>query len=58
MKLAPGFLLNVTVYDEPDFTGPTRVDNEGNVNLPFLKTHPRGGDTVAQAKTAHRESLS
>lgn len=50
MKLAPGFLLNVTVYDEPDFTGPTRVDNEGNVNLAFLKPIHVAGDTVGQAK--------
>ena len=50
LKLAPGFLLNVLVYDEPDFSGPTRVDNEGNINVPFLKPVHVGGDTVAQAK--------
>ncbi len=50
MKLAPGFLLNVVVYDEPDFTGPTRVDNDGNVNLAFLKPIHVAGDTVGQAK--------
>src|ERR1700733_4081499 len=33
LKLAPGFLLNVLVYDEPDFSGPARVDSEGNVNI-------------------------
>jgi len=50
MKLAPGFLLNVVVYDEPDFTGPTRVDNDGNINLAFLKPIHVAGDTVVQAK--------
>jgi polysaccharide export outer membrane protein len=50
MKLAPGFLLNVMVYDEPDFTGPTRIDNEGNINLAFLKPIHVAGDTVGQAK--------
>jgi polysaccharide export outer membrane protein len=50
MKLAPGFLLNVVVYDEPDFTGPTRVDNEGNINLAFLKPIHVAGDTVGLAK--------
>lgn len=52
LKLAPGFLLNVTVYDEPDFSGPTRVDNDGNINVPFLKPVHIGGDTVVQAKEA------
>lgn len=50
LKLAPGFLVNVIVYDEPDFSGPTRVDNEGNIHIAFLKPVHVGGDTVAQAK--------
>jgi polysaccharide biosynthesis/export protein len=50
LKLAPGFLLNVIVYDEADFSGPTRVDNEGNIHIAFLKPVHVAGDTVAQAK--------
>jgi len=50
LKLAPGFLLNVMVYDEPDLSARVRVDREGNISLPFLKTLHVGGDTVAQAK--------
>lgn len=50
LKLAPGFLLNVVVYDEPDFSGPTRVDNDGNIHLAFLKPVHVTGDTVAEAK--------
>lgn len=50
LKLAPGFLLTVLVYDEPDFSGPARVDNEGNINIAFLKPIHVAGDTVAQAK--------
>jgi polysaccharide biosynthesis/export protein len=52
LKLGPGFLLNVVVYDEPDFSGPARVDNDGNINIAFLKAVHVGGDTVAQAKVA------
>ena len=52
LKLAPGFLLNIAVYDEPDFSGPARIDNEGNLNVAFLKPVHVGGDTVAQAKEA------
>ena len=50
LKLAPGFLLNVQVYDEPDLSARVRVDNDGNISLPFLKTLHVGGDTVAQTK--------
>ena len=50
LKLAPGFLLNVVVYDEPDFSGPTRVDNDGNIHIAFLKPVHVAGDTVSQAK--------
>src|SRR5438045_3409550 len=50
LKLAPGFLLNIQVYDEPDLSARVRVDNEGNISLPFLKTLHVGGDTVAQTK--------
>ncbi|MFZ0746660.1 MAG: polysaccharide biosynthesis/export family protein [Terracidiphilus sp.] len=50
LRLAPGFLLNVEVYDEPDFSGLIRVDSEGNINLPFLKTMHVAGDTVEQAR--------
>ncbi len=50
LKLAPGYLLNIQVYDEPDLSARVRVDNEGNISMPFLKTINVGGDTVAHAK--------
>jgi polysaccharide export outer membrane protein len=50
LKLAPGFLVNVVVYDEPDFSGPARVDNDGNLHIAFLKPVHVAGDTVAEAK--------
>jgi polysaccharide biosynthesis/export protein len=57
LKLAPGFLLNVLVYDEPDFSGPARIDNEGNVNIAFLKPVHIAGDTVVQAKEALQKAF-
>ena len=51
LKLAPGFLINIIVYDEPDLSARVRVDKEGNIHLPFVKTIKVGGDTVAEAKT-------
>jgi polysaccharide export outer membrane protein len=50
LTLAPGFELNVMVYDEPDLSAHVRVDKEGNISLPFVKTIHVGGDTIAQAK--------
>jgi polysaccharide export outer membrane protein len=50
LKIAPGFLLNIQVYDEADLSEHVRVDKEGNINLPFIKTIHVGGDTVAEAK--------
>ena len=50
LKLSPGFLLNVQVYDEPDFSGHVRVDSEGNISIPFLKPLHLAGDTIAQAR--------
>lgn len=52
LKLGPGFLLNIVVYDEPDFSGPARIDNEGNLTMAFLKPLHVAGDTVEQAKEA------
>jgi polysaccharide export outer membrane protein len=52
LKLAPGFLLNVVVYDESDFSGPTRIDNDGNIRIAFLKPVHVAGDTVEEARNA------
>ena len=57
LKLAPGFLLNIQVYDEPDLSAHVRVDNEGNIGLPFIKTIHVGGDTVAEAKQRIEEKF-
>jgi polysaccharide export outer membrane protein len=57
LKLAPGFLLNVIVYDEPDLSAHVRVDKEGNISLPFVNTIHVGGDTVAEAKQRIQEKF-
>jgi polysaccharide export outer membrane protein len=50
LQLAPGFLLNIEVYGEPDLSGHVRVDSAGDISLPFLKTLHVGGGTIAQAQ--------
>jgi polysaccharide export outer membrane protein len=57
LKLGPGFLLNVTVYGEPDLSGNARVDNEGNITLPFLKSVKVGGVTIAEAQAKLQQSF-
>ena len=57
LKLGPGFLLNILVYDEPDFSGPARIDNDGNLTLAFLKPVHVAGDTVAEAKEALQKAF-
>lgn len=52
LTLGPGYLLNVQVYDEPDLSGATRVDTEGNISLPFLGTIHVTGQTLPQTQMA------
>ncbi len=57
LKLAPGFLLNVQVFDEQDLSAHVRVDNDGNVNLPFLKPFHVAGSTVAETRQKVQDKL-
>lgn len=50
LQLAPGFLLNIQVYGEPDLSQHVRVDSGGDISLPFLKSLHVGGGTIAQAQ--------
>jgi polysaccharide export outer membrane protein len=36
--LGPGDVLELRVYNEPQFNGPLVVDDEGNVAIPFIET--------------------
>lgn len=36
--LGPGDVLDLRVYNEPQFNGPLVVDDEGNVSIPFIET--------------------
>lgn len=50
LKLAPGFLLNVEIYGEPELSGHVRIDNEGNISFPFLGALHVAGDTMPEAQ--------
>jgi polysaccharide export outer membrane protein len=50
LRLAPGFFLNVSVYDEPEFTTQVRVDEKGDISLPLLGTIHVAGKTIPEAQ--------
>ena len=36
LKLAPGFLLSMEIYDTPEYSSDLRIDSSGNVNVPMV----------------------
>lgn len=51
LKIAPGFLLNLTVYDAAELSGSFRVDDSGNVTLPLIGAIPVEGLTITEAQS-------
>jgi polysaccharide export outer membrane protein len=50
LKIAPGFLLNLDVYDESDLSTQLRVGPDGNIMLPLAGPVHVAGDTLAEAR--------
>jgi polysaccharide biosynthesis/export protein len=57
LKIAPGFLLDVEVFDEPDLSGQLRVGDDGNVTLPFVGEVHVAGMVPAEAQRRIQDSL-
>lgn len=57
LKLAPGFLLNLNVLDDSDFTGFFRVDEQGNIAVPVLGAIHVAGQTATEARLQIRQKL-
>lgn len=57
LKIAPGFLLDVGVYDEPDLSVQLRVSDDGNVILPLAGPVHVAGMTQAEAQQKIEESF-
>lgn len=57
LKLAPGFLVGLTVMDDSDFNGSYRLDQQGNITVPFLGDIHLGGDTLGDARVQIRKVL-
>ena len=52
LKLSPGVLLNVAVYDEPELTTQARVDDKGDIVLALIGPVHVEGKTVEEAEDA------
>ena len=50
LRLTPGILLNMTIYDEPELTTDARVNDKGDIVLPLIGTVHVEGETVAAAQ--------
>jgi polysaccharide biosynthesis/export protein len=57
LKLAPGFLLRLTVLDDPDFNGSFRVDEDGDISVPVIGVLHVAGQTAAEARNQVRQKL-
>jgi polysaccharide export outer membrane protein len=57
LRIQPGFLLNVEVFDEADMSGQFRVGPSGNIVLPLAGEIHVTGDTLTEAAVAIQDSL-
>lgn len=57
LTLAPGFLVELNVLDDPDFVGSFRIDQQGDIAVPILGTMHVAGETVSEARIQIRKKL-
>jgi len=57
LQLSPGFLLNMDVYDTPEYSLELRIDSAGDVNIPMVGSVHVGDLTLVQAATKIAASL-
>lgn len=52
LKLAPGSMISVQVYEEPDFNGNYRLDDRGDISIPMVGSIAVGSLSMRQAEEA------
>jgi polysaccharide export outer membrane protein len=50
LRLAPGFLVSLSVLDDPDFSGSYRVDEQGDLAVPIIGVFHVAGQTALEAR--------
>ena len=57
LKLAPGYLLQMDIYNTPEMTTPLRIDEQGDVTVPLVGSVHIGGETLSQAQSTIAKAL-
>lgn len=57
LKIAPGFLLAISVLGDEDYNGAFRVDESGNIGVAVVGSLHLAGDTAMEAREALRQRL-
>lgn len=57
-KLGAGDQIRITVFNEPDLTGPFTVGSQGNIAYPLVGTIRAGGLTVSEFTASLQTALS
>ncbi len=57
LRIRPGFLLDIQVFDEPDMSGQFRVSPTGNLPLPLVGAVDVQGLTLSEAQTRIQDVL-
>jgi polysaccharide biosynthesis/export protein len=57
MKLMPGSMINVQVFEESDLDGSYRVDNQGNIVIPLVGAVKVASLTLREAEVAIQKQL-
>ena len=57
-KIGPADILNIRVWNEPEFSGPVAVHQDGKITLPLVGDLQAGGDTPAQVEETVTKALA
>lgn len=57
-KVGPADVLNVRVWDEPQFSGPVSVHQDGQITLPLVGDLPAGGKTPNEIQQIVAKALT
>ncbi len=57
-KIGPADILNIRVWNEPEFSGPVAVHQDGKITLPLVGDLPAGGDTPVQVEQTITKALA
>jgi polysaccharide export outer membrane protein len=57
LKLTPGYLLQMDIYDVPEMSTSLRIDPQGNVSVPLLGSVHIAGDSLTEAQNLIAKQL-